>query len=125
MNKKLLKDILSYHLYPYHFYIIIIIKIKVLSAFTMQGTRWAGLATRINPGVYGVNEEIVSRAFTKPKARGRTFVLEFVNMKSTNVPGLNNEPPWCFGAGLWFLEAAALYSNAGFYASFKKDTFHI
>lgn len=48
---QLLKDILTCHFY-------IIIKIEVLCAFTIQGTKWAGLAARINPDVYGANEEI-------------------------------------------------------------------
>lgn len=40
-----------------------------------------------------------------------------------SVLGLNNEPPWCIGAGLWFMEAVALYSNVVFYASFKRVRF--
>lgn len=40
-----------------------------------------------------------------------------------SVPGLNNEAPWCIGAVLWFMEAVALYSNAGFYASFRSGRF--
>lgn len=40
-----------------------------------------------------------------------------------SVPGLNNEAPWCIGAVLWFMEAVALYSNAGFYASFRSARF--
>lgn len=119
---KLLKDILTCD-----FYVIIILKIKieVLCAFTMQGTRWSGLASRINPGVYG-NRSVVSRALTTPKARGRPFVLEFVSMRSMNVPGLNNEPPWGFGAlvyGSW--KQLLCIQMQDFMQALKKETFHI